>query len=170
MSALKDAGGGGRDYHICHITFVKGGARETLVSHLVWSLLLFAHVVDSGRMSLTIEQVGIQLQQEVTTLKAQVSDQIGLAEAVCAVHNLATAQVRNGTPSLIDVKGLGRPKEFTGKEEDGQQWSKKTEAFFAGVINESEMALERSAEQVMEITQELIDPEFLPTATNVERA
>ena len=52
-----------------------------------------------------------------------------------AIHNLATAQVRKDTPSLIDVKSLGRPKEFSGKEGDFQQWSKKTEAFFAGVIN-----------------------------------
>ena len=35
-----------------------------------------------------------------------------------------------------------RPNEFTGREEDFQQWSKKTEAFFAGVIKESEMMLE----------------------------
>ena len=72
--------------------------------------------------------------------------------------SLATAQVRKDTPSLIDVNGLGRPKEFSGKE-DFQQWSKKTEAFFAGVIKESEMMLEWSAEQVTEITTELIDLE-----------
>ena len=41
------------------------------------------------------------------------------------INNLATAQVRKDTPSLIDVTGLGRPKEFTGREEDFQQWSKK---------------------------------------------
>ena len=34
------------------------------------------------------------------------------------------------------MKGLGRPKEFSGREKDVQQWSKKTEAFFAGVIKE----------------------------------
>ena len=53
------------------------------------------------------------------------------------INNLATAQVRKDTPSLIDVTGLGRPKEFTGREEDFQQWSKKMEAF-----KESEMMLE----------------------------
>ena len=68
------------------------------------------------------------------------------------MNSLATDQVRRDTPSPIDVKGLGRPKESTGKEEDFQQWSKKTEAFFAGVIK-----LEWSAEQVTEITHELID-------------
>ena len=76
-----------------------------------------------------------QLQQELFTPRAQVAAQSGLAEAVRAINNLATAQVRKDTPSLIDVNGLGRPKEFSGKEEDFQQWSKKTEAFFAGVIN-----------------------------------
>ena len=53
---------------------------------------------------------------------------------------------------LIDVNGLGRPKEFSGKEEDFQQWSKKTEDFFVGVIKESEMMLEWAAEQTTEIT------------------
>ena len=45
------------------------------------------------------------------------------------------------------MDGLGRPKEFSGKEEDFQQWSKKTEAFFAGVLKESEMMLGWAAEQ-----------------------
>ena len=124
-------------------------AREHLVSHLVWILLVFAYVVNVG-MSLTIEQDVTQLQQEVITLKAQVADQTGLAGALRAINNLAKL-------GIIDVKGLGRPKEFTGKEEDFQNWPKKTEAFFAGVIKESEMMLECSDEQVTEITQELID-------------
>ena len=119
-------------------------------------------------MTMTVEQVVTQLQQGVITLKAQVADQTGLVDAVRAINNLARAQVRKETPSLIDVKGLGRPKEFTGKEEDFLQWSRMTEASFAGVIQESEMMLEWSAEQVTDITQGLIDLEFLPTATNVE--
>ena len=98
-------------------------------------------------LTLTIERVVTQLQQDVITSKAQVADPSGLAEAVRAINNLATAQVRNDTPSLIDVRGLGRTKEFTGHKKDFQQWSKKTEAFFAGVIKESEMMLEWAAEQ-----------------------
>ena len=94
-------------------------------------------------MSMTMEQVVTQLQQELFTLRARAAAESGLADAVRAINNLATAQVRKDTPSLIDVKGkLGRPKEFTGREEDFQQWSKKTEAYFAGVIKESEMMLE----------------------------
>ena len=113
-----------------------------------------------------MEQVVTQLQQELFTLRAQVAAESGLADAVRATNNLATAQVRKDVPSLIDVKGLGRPKEFTGREEDFQQWSKKTEAFFAGVIKESEMMLEWAAEQATEITTTAIDLEFLPTDTN----
>ena len=79
------------------------------------------------------EQVVTQLQQELFTLRTQVAAESGLADAVRAINNLATAQVRKDTPSLIDVEGLGRPKNFSCKEEDFQQWSKKTEAFFAGV-------------------------------------
>ena len=70
------------------------------------------------------------------------------------------------TPSLIDVKGVGRPKEFTGREEDFKQWSKKAEAFFACVIKESGMVLEWTAEQPTEITTTAIDLEFLATDTN----
>ena len=46
---------------------------------------------------MTMEQVVTQLQQEL--------------------FNLRSPQVRKDTPSLIGVKGLGRPKEFTGREE-----------------------------------------------------
>ena len=54
------------------------------------------------------------------------------------------------------------------REEDFQQWSKKTEAFFAGVIKETEMMLEWAAEQPTEITTTAIDLE-LSTDTNVDR-
>ena len=52
--------------------------------------------------------------------------------------------------------------------EDFQQWAKKTEAFFAGVIKESEMMLEWAADQTTEITTTAIDLEFLPTDSNEE--
>ena len=67
---------------------------------------------------MTMEQVVTQLQQELFTLRALVAAESGLADAVQAINNLATAQVRKDTPSVIDVKGLGRPKEFTGRGED----------------------------------------------------
>ena len=120
-------------------------------------------------MSMTMEQVVTQFQQELFTLRAQVGAESGLADAVRAINNLATAQVRKDTPSLIGAKGHGRPKKFTGREEDFQQWSKKTEAFFAGVIKESEMILEWAAEQPTEITTTAIDLEFLPTNTNEDK-
>ena len=69
-------------------------------------------------MSMTMEEVVAQLLQERFTLRAQVAAESGLADAVRAINSLATAQVRKDTPSLIDVKGFGRPKEFTGREED----------------------------------------------------
>ena len=71
---------------------------------------------------MTVEQVVTQLQREVLNLRAEVTAHSGFSEAVRAINNLATAQVRKETLSLIDVKGLGRPKEFTGREEDFQQW------------------------------------------------
>ena len=52
------------------------------------------------------------------------------------------------------MNGLGRLKEFSGKEEDFQ-WSKKTAAFFAGVIKVSEMKV-------------AIHQAFLSTMTSVE--
>ena len=68
---------------------------------------------------MTMEYVVTQLQQELFTLRAQVAAESGLADAVRAINNLATAQVRKDTPSLIDVKGaLGRPKKFSGRAGD----------------------------------------------------
>ena len=61
-------------------------------------------------MSMTMEQVVTHVHQEVFTLRAQVAAESGFAAAVRAINNLATAQVRKDTPSLIDVKGLGRTK------------------------------------------------------------
>ena len=69
-----------------------------------------------------MEQVVTQLQQELFTLRAQAAAESGLADAVRAINNLATAQVRKDTPSLIGVRGLGRPREFSGKEEDFEPW------------------------------------------------
>ena len=66
---------------------------------------------------MTMEQVVTQLQQELFTFGAQVAAESGLADAVRAINNLAT-QLRKDTPSLIDVKGLGRAREFSGREED----------------------------------------------------
>ena len=81
-------------------------------------------------------------------------------------HNASDQQSRDSSLSLIDVKSLGRPKESSGREEDFQQWSKKTEAFFAGVIMESEMMLEWAIEQATKVTTTAIDLEFLPMDTN----
>ena len=52
---------------------------------------------------MTVEQVVTQLHQEVLNLRAQVTAQSGLSEAVRAINNLATAEVRNETPIFIDV-------------------------------------------------------------------
>ena len=82
-----------------------------------------------GSRLLNMEQVVTQFQQELFNLRAQVAAESGLADAVQATNNLATAQVGKDTPTLIDVKCLGRWKDFTGREEDFQQWSKKTDAF-----------------------------------------
>ena len=113
--------------------------------------------------------MSLKLQQELVTLRAHVAVESGLADEVRAINNLATAHVWKDTPSLIDVKGLGRPKEFCGREEDVQQWSKKTEAFFTGVITESEMMLEWAAEQTPEITTTAVDLEVLPANANEVR-
>ena len=101
---------------------------ETQEEHLRNLILRRGDVDDHGASGHPTSARGIQ------SLRAQAAPESGLAVAVRAINNLATAQVRKDTPSLIDVKGVGRPKEFTGREEDFQQWSKKTEAFFAVVI------------------------------------
>ena len=109
-----------------------------------------------GAMTTTMEQVVTQLQQEPLLFELK------------SLHNLDWQMQCRWSTTLPQLK-FGRPKEFCGKKKGFQQWSKKTEAFFAGVIKESEMMLECAAEQSTEITTELINRDFLPTATNQER-
>ena len=52
-------------------------------------------------MSMSMEQVVTQFQQELFTLHAQVAAESGFADAARAINNLATAQVRKDRPSLI---------------------------------------------------------------------
>ena len=85
-------------------------------------------------MMTTMEQAVTQLQQEQFTIRAQITSRVQIAESVRAIDNFTTAQAQKYAPNLIDVNGVGRPREFSGKEEDFQQWAKKTETFFAGVI------------------------------------
>ena len=144
---------------LVRVELVFGETQEEHLSGIRWNVVT-CRIAERLGMSMTMEQVVTQFQQEFFTLLAQVAAESGLADAGRAINNLATAQVWKDTPSLIDVKGLDRPKEFTGREEDFQQWSKKTEAFFAGVIKESEMTLEWAAEQPTEITTTAIDLEF----------
>ena len=59
---------------------------------------------------MTMEHVVTHVQQEVFTIRAQVAAESGFADAVRAINNLATAQVRKDTPSLIDAEGHGRTK------------------------------------------------------------
>ena len=153
---------------LLRVELVFGETQEEHLSGIRWNVVItrIAEVERPG-MSMTTEQVVTQLQQELLTLRAQVAAESGLADAVRAINNLATAHVRKDTPSLIDVKGLGRPKEFSSKEEDFQQWSKKTEAFFARVFKESEMMW--AAEQATEITTTAVNLESFPTDTKVDR-
>ena len=100
------------------------------------------------------------MQQEILSLRAQVQAQAGMGEAVTAIRELAAAHGRKEQPSLIDAKGLGKPKEFSGKEEDFQQWSQKTESFCTGVIPMAEFMLEWAADQATEIVGASIEVEF----------
>ena len=54
-------------------------------------------------MSMTMEQIVPQQQQELLTLRAQVAAESGHADEALAINNLATAQVRKDTPNFTDV-------------------------------------------------------------------
>ena len=122
-----------------------------------------------GGAMTTMEQVVSQMQQELLTIRAQIAPRVQMSEAVHAADILTAAQAHEDAPNLIDVNSQGRPKVFSGKEEDFQPWAKKMEAFFAGVIKELEMMLWWAADKTMKITTVAIDLEFLPTNSNEGR-
>ena len=55
-------------------------------------------------MSMTWSTWSPNFKIKYSNLRAQVTAQSGLFEAVRAINNLATAHVRKETPSLIDMK------------------------------------------------------------------
>ena len=96
---------------------VFGETQEERSSAIRWNLVT-CRIAEVEYLGMSMEQVVAQRQQELFTLRAQVTAESGLADGMRAINNLATAQVRKDTPGLIDVKGFGRPKEFSGREED----------------------------------------------------
>ena len=76
-------------------------------------------------MTTTLEQAVSQIQQKLLAIRAQLA-----------------SRVHEDTPNPIDVNSQGRPKEFSSKEEDFQQWSRELQTFLAGEIKESETMLE----------------------------
>ena len=67
-----------------------------------------------------------------------------MPEVAREIDNLTTAQAHEDALNPIDVNRQGRPKEFSGKEEDFQQWLKEIQAFFAGEIKDSERLISSS--------------------------
>ena len=78
-----------------------------------------------GGAMTTMEQVVSQMQQELLTIRAQIAPRVQMSEAVHAADILTAAQAHEDAPNLIDVNSQGRPKVFSGKEEDFQPWAKK---------------------------------------------
>ena len=117
---------------------------------------------------MTMEQVVTQLQQELFTLRAQVAAESGLADAVRAL-NISHSSSSERHPESHRCERPWLLEGVLWQKGGFRQLSKKTEAFFAGVIKESEMMLEWAAEQATEITTTALDLEFLPTDTNVDR-
>eukprot|EP00959_Pyramimonas_sp_CCMP1952_P437731 9164504-Pyramimonas_sp.AAC.1 len=64
-----------------------------------------------------------------------------MADAVAAIKELAQAQAQRERPTLVDTRGLGRPKVFNNKEDEFQSWAQKAESFFSGVFPEAERLL-----------------------------
>eukprot|EP00959_Pyramimonas_sp_CCMP1952_P122523 2561562-Pyramimonas_sp.AAC.1 len=92
-----------------------------------------------------------------------------MAEAVAAIRDLARAQADRSRPTLVDTKGLGRPKVFSNKEDEFQNWSQKVESFFSGVFPEAERLLEWSADQGGEVDLDAVRDEFGELQDDPER-
>ena len=126
----------------------QGEQQETM-----WSLLC-----PELRVVVWVNSVGSSTKKHIVTLFQQEmiigssSCRSRVAGAVRAIHNFVAVQVRK--THVHRCKRLWQVKEFIGKEDDLQQWSKKIEALFVGMIKESEIMLEESV---------------TPTKTNVER-
>ena len=73
-------------------------------------------------MTTTLEQTVSQIQQELLTIRAQIASRVLISESVQATDNLTTAHshddVHSKASSCSNTNDVGRPNEFSGKEED----------------------------------------------------
>ena len=123
----KDAGG---DFQLLCLK----RCTRSQISRRVWSFWLLAYFDDSG-MSLTIEQVVTQLQQEATS-RWKLKLLIELDLQMQYVPPTISRQLEFGKTIRVSLtrKALVVRRSSLAREEDFQQWLKKTEAFFASVI------------------------------------
>ena len=82
-----------------------------------------------------------------------------LARQTQALEGIATSRLAR--PTLVDVKGLGKPPQFAGQPHEAfPVWSLKVQNFLAGVHHELAALLEWAAEQQDPITKEVLDRNF----------
>ena len=86
-------------------------------------------------MTATMEQMVIQLQQELFTLKAQAGPDCSSSTGGQQSDHSPSSERCSESPQY---ERPGTSEGILCKEKDFQQWSKDTKAFFAGVMKESD--------------------------------
>ena len=108
-----------------------------------------AAAVLQGQQQAAVQNANMQMMGELITLMKQ------------RESREATATVGSKRQSLIDSKGLGRPTVYDGTVEvKAIPWLKKVKNFFVGVYPEMRLPMEWAAENLKELTKEMVDAAY----------
>ena len=109
------------------------------------------------------QELETQVQQQGLTYGQRLAEQMERLTTAIAGRP-ATGERR----SLVDVKGLGKPQTFSGKEADFVTWIRKLSNFIAGVYPEARQILAAAAEATEEIRTETFEVEGVEPAKLAE--
>ena len=118
-----------------------------------------------------------QLQSENQSLRQQVQQPgVGSSPSDQRVERLLemmTEQLRilgeRSRPTLVDVKGIGKPTVFKNEDARFHEWAKKTEDYLVGVVQGIEDMIDWACEEENEITLHAIDQKFGLNADPIEQ-
>ena len=118
---------------------------------------LAALIAEVGQLRVDRDSMRVQL-----AAQARTNEGLDRLVAVVQIQAAAVEQLarKRDRVSLIDSKGLGRPKAFGGKEDEYLPWSVKTKNYMIGVYPELQRCLEWASEFEGEITDDVCNHEF----------
>ena len=119
------------------------------------------------RAELNATQAALQTEQALNVQRAAAfsaeSTSAALAaipQALAGLQESTKAVAERSKPTLLDLKGIGKPSVFDNSSEGFARWSKRTSGFIGGAFPGSKALFDWAVEQTNEISTQMVTDEF----------